>query len=91
MKNTNEKKEENKEKQDFNFYSKLKQIEPKPNSKKNVTWDDNPLVNNNNMSLLIEEIMPINAERNTDKMDILINKVDVLIDLMTVLTKQLNK
>jgi hypothetical protein len=90
IKNTNEKKEENKENKDFNFYSKLKQIEPKPNSKKNVTWDDNPLVNNNNMSLLIEEMLPnqILNNNNTDKMDILINKVNVLIDLMTVLTKQ---
>jgi hypothetical protein len=91
--NTNEKKQETKEKQekqDFNFYSKLKQIEPKTNSKKNVTWDDD---NNNNMSLLIEEMLPnqILINNNTDKMDILINKVDVLIDLMTVLTKQLNK
>ena len=40
------------------------------------------------MSLLIEEILPINT--NTDKMDILINKVDTLIDLMTILTKQIN-
>jgi hypothetical protein len=93
---TNEKKQEikeNKEKQDFNFYSKLKlkQI----NSKKNVTWDDDKLVNenlvNNNMSLLIEEMLPINSESNTDKMDILITKVDILIDLITVLSKQLNK
>ena len=45
------------------------------------------------MSLLIEEMLPnqILINNNTDKMDILINKVDVLIDLMTVLTKQLNK
>jgi hypothetical protein len=89
--NINEKNQEIKEpqeKQDFNFYSKLKQIEPKSNSKKNVTWDDD---NNNNMSLLIEEMLPINTEPNTDQMDILINKMDVLIDLITVLTKQMNK
>jgi hypothetical protein len=43
------------------------------------------------MSLLIEEMLPINSESNTDKMDILITKVDILIDLITVLSKQLNK
>lgn len=99
----NEKIQGIKEKQDFNFYSKLKLKQV--NSKKNVTWDDDKLVNenlvnetlvnetlvNNNMSLLIEEMLPINTEPNTDKIDILITKVDILIDLMTVLTKQLNK
>jgi hypothetical protein len=123
--NMNEKKQEFKEfkeykdqNSDLNFYSKLKlkQIEPKSNTKKNVTWDDEKLVNeklvneklvnetqlNNNMSLIIEEMIPINqllntntdtdtdTDINTNKMDILITKVDTLIDLITILTKQLN-
>ena len=90
--NTNEKSQENKEQNnDLNFYSKLKlkQTEPKINIKKNVSWDDDNQTNNN-MSLIIEEMMPINTNTNTDKMDILINKVDTLIDLMTILTKHLN-
>jgi len=81
-KNTNEK-------QDFNFYSKLKLKQTEPNTKKNVTWDDDNLVNN--MSLIVEEMLPINTETNTDKIDILITKVDVLIDLITVLTNKLNQ
>ena len=87
-KNTNEKNKEPLEKQDLNFYSKLKLKQIEPNTKKNVTWDDDNLVNN--MSLIIEEMLPINAETNTDKMDMLITKVDILIDLITVLSKQLN-
>jgi hypothetical protein len=92
--NTSEKKQEIQEIQenknqnnDLNFYSKLKLI----NTKKNVSWnDDNEL--NNNMSLIVEEILPTNTNTNTDtdKMDILINKVDTLIDLITLLTNQLN-
>ena len=96
--NTNEKNQEFtelKEKSDLNFYSKLKlkQIDTKSNSKKNVTWDDDKLLNeklvNNNISLIVEEMFPIN-QSDTNKMDILITKVDTLIDLITVLTKQLN-
>ena len=89
-KNTDTKPNEQKqEKQDFNFYSKLKLKQIEPNTKKNVTWDDDNLVNN--MSLIVEEMLPINTETNTDKIDILITKVDVLIDLITVLTNKLNK
>jgi hypothetical protein len=94
--NTNEKKEEVKEKNDLNFYSKLKlkQIEPKINTKKNVTWDDDNQLNNN-MALIIKEMLPINAQPNInineDKMDILINKVDLLIELITDLTNKLNR
>ena len=87
--NTNEKKQEKQEKQDFNFYSKLKLKQIDANTKKNVTWDDDNLVNN--MSLIVEEMLPINTNTNTDKIDMLINKVDILIDLMTVLTNKLNK
>ncbi len=91
--NTNENKKEIKENQDLNFYSKLKLKQIEPNTKKNVTWDDESLLNNNNMSLIIKEMLPINTQPNIneDKMDILINKVDVLIDLMTVLTNKLNR
>jgi hypothetical protein len=91
--NTSEKKQEIQEIQenknqnnDLNFYSKLKLI----NTKKNVSWnDDNEL--NNNMSLIVEEILPTNTNTNTDtdKMDILINKVDTLIDLIITLTQEL--
>ena len=101
--NINEKKQEKQVSQDFqinkeqnndlNFYSKLKlkQTEPKINTKKNVTWDDDNQLNNN-MSLIIEEMMPNQSlNTNTDKMDILINKVDTLINLITILSKQLNK
>ena len=95
--NINEKKEEVKEvkeKNDLNFYSKLKlkQIEPKINTKKNVTWDDDNQLNNN-MALIIKEMLPINTQPNIneDKMDTLINKVDVLIELMTSLTNKLNR
>jgi hypothetical protein len=87
--NTNEKNKEPLEKQDFNFYSKLKLKQTEPNTKKNVTWDNDNLVNN--MSLIVEEMLPINTEINTDKIDILITKVDILIDLITVLTNKLNK
>jgi hypothetical protein len=98
--NTNEKPQELKNKDqnsDINFYSKLKlkQIDPKSNAKKNVTWDDDKLFNdklvNNNMSLIIEEMLPTNQLLNADtnKMDILITKVDAVIDLITVLTNQL--
>jgi predicted DNA-binding protein (UPF0251 family) len=54
------------------------------NQKKNVSWDDEKT---SNISLLIEEIQEIP----TDKVDILMNKVDILIDLMTKLIKQSNK
>ena len=87
--NTNEKKQEKQEKQDFNFYSKLKLKQIDANTKKNVTWDDDNLVNN--MSLIVEEMLPINTNTNTDKIDMLINKVDILIDLITGLTNKLNK
>jgi hypothetical protein len=110
-KNTNEKSQEPKKNKDqnndLNFYSKLKlkqtNTNTNTNTKKNVTWDDDKVVNenqvNNNMSLIIEEILPINqllntntdTDTNTNKMDILINKVDTLIDLITVLTEQLKK
>jgi hypothetical protein len=87
----NEKKQESQEKQDFNFYSKLKLKKIESNTKKNVSWDDDNLVNN--MSLIVEEMLPINTNTNTntdtDKIDILITKVDVLIDLITVLTNKL--
>lgn len=84
--------QEIKENSDVNFYSKLKlkQTDPKSNAKKNVTWDDDDKLVNNNMSLIIEEILPTNQLLNADKMDILINKVDTLIDLITLLTNQLN-
>lgn len=51
-------------------------------SKKNVTWTDQQLTNstNENISLVIKEV--------PDKLDILINKVDILIDLITNLAKQ---
>jgi hypothetical protein len=100
--NTNEKKQEkqvtqefqkNKEQNnDLNFYSKLKLKQINTNAKKNVTWDDDEKLINNNISLIIEEMLPINQSLTTDsnKMDILINKVDTLIDLITLLTNQLN-
>ena len=50
-------------------------------NKKNVTWLTD---NDNNMSLLIEELSP----KNKDKVDILTEKVDILIDLMTKLTNR---
>ena len=88
--------QEIKENSDLNFYSKLKlkqiNTNTNANAKKNVTWDDDEKLINNNISLIIEEMLPINQSLTTDanKMDILINKVDTLIDLITMLTKQLN-
>lgn len=84
--------QEIKENSDVNFYSKLKLKQINTNTKKNVTWDDDEKLVNNNMSLIIEEMLPINQSLTTDanKMDILINKVDTLIDLITLLTNQLN-
>ena len=48
---------------------------------------------NNNMALIIKEMLPINTQPNIneDKMNTLINKVDVLIELMTSLTNKLNR
>jgi predicted DNA-binding protein (UPF0251 family) len=79
---------------DLGIYRKLKLKQPNENTvispninitqKKNVTWDDENISNNDNISLLIEEKQDIPA----DKVDILINKVDILIDLMT---KVMNK
>ena len=98
----NQELKENKDQQrDLNFYSKLKQINT--NAKKNVTWDDNKLINetivndnqlNNNMSLIIKEILqPNDNNTNIDanKMDILTNKMDILINLISDLTQQLKK
>jgi hypothetical protein len=84
--------QEIKENSDVNFYSKLKLKQINTNTKKNVTWDDDEKLINNNISLIIEEMLPINQSLTTDanKMDILINKVDTLIDLITLLTNQLN-
>ena len=66
---------------------KLKPIDTNTNtntntSKKNVTWTDQQLTNttNENISLVIKEV--------PDKLDILINKVDILIDLITNLANQ---
>jgi hypothetical protein len=75
---------------------KLKPIDKDTNSnintsKKNVTWTDQTLTNNTNntnndhVSLLIEELPP----NKKDKIDILTDKIDILIDLMTNLTKQI--
>ena len=77
---------------DLSIYQKLKLKKPETNTvissnanqKKNVTWDDE---NKSNISLLIEEKQEIPA----DKVDILINKVDILIDLMTKMVKQSEK
>jgi hypothetical protein len=57
--------------------------------KKNVTWTDQKLTNTNkeeNISLLIEEY---SYSQKKDKVDILTDKVNILIDLMTKITKQL--
>jgi hypothetical protein len=79
---------------DLSIYRKLKLkqinenivINTTANQKKNVTWNDEN--NFNNISLLIEE----KQEIPTDKVDILINKVDILIDLMNkVMNKDMNK
>jgi len=69
---------------ELGIYRKLKLKQINENtvisaSKKNVTWDDEK---KSNISLLIEEIRE-NQEIPADKLDILINKVDILIDLMT--------
>ena len=82
---------------DLSIYRKLKLkqtnentvISTTANQKKNVTWDDEN--NFNNISLLIEEKQE-KQEIPTDKVDILINKVDILIDLMTkFMTKDMTK
>jgi len=84
---------------DLSIYRKLKLKQPEENVvitnpiKKNVTWTDqmpntniNNNNNNNNISLLIDEFsFPLKKE----KIDILTDKVDILIDLMMKLTKQL--
>ena len=74
---------------DLGIYRKLKLKQPEVNTiinqKKNVSWDDEQ---KSNISLFIEEIQEIPA----NKLDILINKVDILIDLMTkFMTKFMNK
>jgi hypothetical protein len=72
---------------------KLKPIDTNTNTntnKKNVTWTDQTLtninninnINNDHISLLIEELHP-----KKDKIDILTDKVDILIDLLTKLTR----
>jgi hypothetical protein len=77
---------------DLSIYRKLKlkPIDKDINTnKKNVTWTDQTLTNNTNndhISLLIEEL-PLKK----DKVDILTEKVDILIDLMTQLTKQFSE
>jgi hypothetical protein len=97
MKIKNEQVQEKTEQQKSNsgIYSKLKlkQINTNINvSKKNVSWTDQKLTNSNNenLSLLIEELSPVLEVEKQDKIDILTNKVDILIDLMTKLTKQLS-
>jgi hypothetical protein len=78
---------------DLGIYRKLKLKQPNENivinTKKNVSWDDENK-SNNNISLFIEEISG-KQEIPTDKVDILINKVDILIDLMTKMVKQSDK
>jgi len=108
MKIKNEVKEQVQVKSEQNFSSgiyrklKLKQIDTNANvnvnvnvPKKNVTWTDQKPINTNieNLSLLIEELSPIEEIEieKKDKIDILTNKVDILIDLMTKLTKQLSQ
>jgi hypothetical protein len=79
---------------DLSIYRKLKLKQPEENvvinsntNKKNVTWTDQIPNTNNNISLLIEEYSyPLKK----DKIDTLTDKVDILIDLMTKLTKQLS-
>ena len=72
---------------DLGIYRKLKLKQPEVNTiinqKKNVSWDDEQ---KSNISLFIEEIQEIPA----NKLDILINKVDILIDLMSKFVKQTN-
>ena len=88
---------------DLSIYRKLKLkqinentvISTTANQKKNVTWDDEN--NFNNISLLIEEKQEKQDKQEkqeipTDKVDILINKVDILIDLMNkFMTKDMTK
>lgn len=84
-----------KQETDLNIYRKLK-LKPidkdttkdtnANTNKKNVTWTDEKLTNNtnnSNISFLIEELSP-----KKDKVDILTEKVDILIDLMTKLTNE---
>lgn len=68
---------------------KLKQLEPNPNPnpKKSVTWNDEI---KSNISLVIEEI-PLaleNKEIPKDKVDILINQVNILINLLAKMANQ---
>jgi len=66
---------------------KLKQPESNINSKKSVTWNDEI---KSNISLVIEEI-PLaleNKEIPKDKVDILINQVNILIGLLSKISKQ---
>jgi hypothetical protein len=69
---------------------KLKQPESNPNPKKSVTWNDEI---KSNISLVIEEI-PLaleNKEIPKDKVDILINQVNILIDLLAKIANQNDK
>jgi hypothetical protein len=87
---------------DLGIYGKLK-LKSMTNanenaSRKNVTWTDQiPIEQNsklNNISLLVEEYSyPFKKENNEnkDKIDILTDKVNILIDLMTKLTKKLGE
>jgi predicted DNA-binding protein (UPF0251 family) len=82
---------------DLGIYRKLKLKQPNENivmnTKKNVSWNDDKKSNNDNISLFIEEISEISGKQEipADKVDILINKVDILIDLMTKMVKQSDK
>jgi hypothetical protein len=82
---------------DLGIYRKLKLKQPNENivinTKKNVSWNDDKKSNNDNISLFIEEISEISGKKEipADKVDILINKVDILIDLMTKMVKQSDK
>jgi hypothetical protein len=84
---------------DLGIYGKLK-LKPMTNvnenaSRKNVTWTDQmPIEQNsqqNNISLLVEEYSYPLKKENKDKIDILTDKVDILIDLMAKLTKRLGQ
>lgn len=88
---------------DLSIYRKLKLKPPEENvintSKKNVTWTDQieststSTSTTDNISLLVEEYpypYPFSLKKEKDKIDTLTDKVDILIDLMTKLTKQLN-
>lgn len=82
---------------DLSIYRKLKLKPPEENvintSKKNVTWTDQIestiTSTTDNISLLVEEY-PYPLKKEKDKIDTLTDKVDILIDLMTKLTKQLS-